>query len=466
MEKAIKIFIFVTIPLFLWGLTGVLPTFDDWTYCTAPHFCSFFDNEYLLPYNSYWRPFDGIFGYLLGLNYKLFPLLNHIFIFLGHLMCTGVVYFLLTKRNILSAVFFYASTAILGAVLDIDSLNQVYSQFWGLVALWCYLNGRKALWVACFLIATLCKENGIMFAFVPILIKWGYDSGWKIERRYFKDAAVATIAVIAYGVVRIALTLADSSFNKDYLDTSTMDHVVDAVQYISYTIFPIDYAALLYPPERNVPLAVVTALLALPFICILLTRLWDNRRKKQLYVLILAFFVVAAPHLLTIFSVMHAYAGLGIAAMLLGYLFPEGKMDRKEVTMLLLYLTASVISIGHHIDAATESGKVGKQMALSALSKIEGKPQRVYLVEIDNNEQKYSMFYTTPQEAFGWGLALRHESGYTIGMEEIRDTIIGPFASNTEKAKALKSVIDKKKASGQYDAILTVEFDKVKVIKK
>ena len=121
MAKSIKILFLISIPVFLWGLLLILPTFDDWTYLTTPYFGDFFDNKGLLPYKSYWRPFDATIGYILGLNYKMFPALNHILVLLGHVGSTILVY-MLTKKNILAATFFYLSTAMLGTVND-DSVK-------------------------------------------------------------------------------------------------------------------------------------------------------------------------------------------------------------------------------------------------------------------------------------------------------------------------------------------------------
>ena len=66
-------------PFILYAITLLLPTFDDWTYYTTPYFGTLTLNN-LLPERSWWRPFDVIFGWVLGRDYRLFPLLNHIFV--------------------------------------------------------------------------------------------------------------------------------------------------------------------------------------------------------------------------------------------------------------------------------------------------------------------------------------------------------------------------------------------------
>ena len=79
--------IVLTAPLALLLLCQLQPTFDDWTYYTIPQMEPLTLHS-LLPDGNYWRPFDVLFGYLLGLNYRLFPFLNHLFILLGHILNT------------------------------------------------------------------------------------------------------------------------------------------------------------------------------------------------------------------------------------------------------------------------------------------------------------------------------------------------------------------------------------------
>ena len=78
-------------PAILYAIVLLLPTFDDWTYYTAPSFDGLF-NYRLLPNSSYWRPFDAAFGWLLGLDHRMFPALNHIVVYAAHVGVTVLVY--------------------------------------------------------------------------------------------------------------------------------------------------------------------------------------------------------------------------------------------------------------------------------------------------------------------------------------------------------------------------------------
>ncbi len=462
MTRNIKILFLLSIPVILWGLLLILPTFDDWTYLTTPYFGDFFDNKGLLPIKSYWRPFDATIGYILGLNYKLFPALNHVLILLGHVGCTVLIY-LLSKKNILAASFFYLSTAILGTVLDIDSINQVYSQFWGLAAMWFYQKDKKWLWIICFLIATLAKENGIVFAVIPIIIKWGEEKEFTISRRYIKDGIAALGAIACYGIARIILTPQNNVQNTEYMDNSLLDHVKDFIQY-STTWIPIDMAAIAYQPTRCLPLAIFTLLLALPFLFVVGKKIILHRKEKMMYVLLLAFVIAGAPHLVTLVTVMHAYAGLGMLSLLLAYLFPVDSFKKKEIIIFLSFMTASLISDVHHWHEAYNSGLIGKEMATKVLEETKGKPQIVRMISVDNNEPRYSIFNVIPRETLGWGKAVKYESGYTIGNEEISDTLIGPFDSPSEKAIGIENMKQEILSENRYDAIWVIDSTDVKVI--
>lgn len=462
MTKNIKILFILSVPVFLWGLLLILPTFDDWTYLTTPYFGDFFDNKGLLPLKSYWRPFDATIGYILGLNYKLFPSLNHILILLGHVGSTVLIY-QLSKKNILAASFFYLSTAMLGTVMDIDSANQVYSQFWGLLALWFYQREKKLLWIICFLIATLAKENGIMFAIIPIVINWGKENGFSITRPYIKDGLAALAAIAFYGAARILLTPEGNTQNAEYMGNSILDHAKDLIQY-STTWIPIDMAAIAYPPTRCLPLAFFTLLLAIPFLYLIVTRVIKHRKDKMMYILILSVFIAGAPHLVTLVSVMHSYAGLGMLSLLLGYLFPVDKLKKSEIAMFLAFMSASLISDVHHWHEAYKSGLIGKELATKVLNQTEDTPQRVRIISVDNNEPRYSIFNVIPRETLGWGKAVKYESGYTVGNEEVSDTLIGPFDTPAEKAIGIENMKQLILSENRYDAIWIIDSTDVKVI--
>ena len=82
------------------------------------------------------------------------------------------------------------------------------------------------------------------------------------------------------------------------------------------------------------------------------------------------------------------------------------------------------------------SGLVGKEMAQEAIRKT-GKPiNNVYVIIIEDDYPKLSSFCVIPNEAFGWGIAAKHETNYQWP-EMIKDTTIERSSSANIKAREL-----------------------------
>ena len=460
LKKSLIASFFISLPVVLYLLIIILPTFDDWTYITSPYFGNALAADRILPWNGYWRPFDALIGSLLGLDYRLFPALNHALILLGHAVSTYLVY-RLAHRHILPAAFFFLSPGMLGAVLDIDSANQVFSTCWGLASLLLYSKGRKWQWMACVIIATFCKENGIMYAVIPPIISYGSESSMKNIRPYVRDMVPMAVLVGIYGVARIMLTSADNAVLDDYLNVSMMDHAKDIVQYVSFTWIALDFESVVYPPTRCMPLAIATALLSLPFLLLLAKGAWARRREKMHYVLLAAYFIAAAPHLLTLVSLMHVYSGLPFAALIIDRCY-DRKTSWQRLAIAAFFVAAAITDI-HHWHEAYQSGLAGKEMAEDVISKSKTKPQSVFILNIDNGEEKYSTINVIPRDAFGWGRAARHYSGYAMA-NEISDTTILAPASATAMQKLTASMADSIAATHAYDAFWVVDGKKVEIV--
>ncbi len=426
-QRYIFFAIALTSPLILWGLCQLLPTFDDWSYYTAPYDGSFFSSRWL-PIASWWRPFDHVFGWIVGLNYRLFPTLNHVFVYVAHLLNTfllwriaGQLSFSQFGRNI-AVLFFFLSPAMLGTVTGIDSLNQVYSHLWGLVAMSIYLKSlsqekskKKTLilhhsfFIFFILIATLCKENGYMWAIIIPFVAWGFQL--IDRRRLWRDWMLAITLGVIYFIVRILLTTNQVEINHDYFIVTFTDRLKDIATFIGLTWIPIDYVALVYPPERNLILVGITFIIGIPFILYTYFGNIRNIFKKPHIVLFLSVFLAALPHLITLFTTMHAYAGLSMAALAIAWLCEHLKHKKIVTILFTLYLVNAIFVDIHHGIEAWKSGLKGKQMGIEAIEKTGSPVNRVSIVFINTNETKYSNFCVIPYDAFGWGNAAIYETG-------------------------------------------------------
>ena len=138
------IIIVLTAPLALYMVVQLMPVGDDFIYFTAPYPKNLHDR--LFSFDSWWRPFDALYGHYIEAHQQLFPLLNHIIIYSFHLANTFIVYFLLRQlKNSLTAVntttlLFYITPAMLGTVFDTDDINQVACLCFDMLGLIAYLQ--------------------------------------------------------------------------------------------------------------------------------------------------------------------------------------------------------------------------------------------------------------------------------------------------------------------------------------
>ena len=452
--------IVLTAPLALLLLCQLQPTFDDWTYYTVPQ-TEPLTLQSLLPDGNYWRPFDVLFGHFLGLDYRLFPTLNHLFILLGHILNTLLVYKILqwfrvsTLSRNLSVIFFYLSSGTLGTVLNIDSLNQVYSLLWGLLALYSYISlsgyRKLILWLLCSLLSVFAKESGYIWFVCPPFIVW--SMGKERLNRALKHLLCGCSLFVLYLVCRFLLTDSFHFENNVYMDFTIIRLLRNLGLLLGMTFYPIDYASLIHPQHRHLTVVVVTGFLPLPFIWLLLR---SCRLQKPLVILLLSIFAGAFVNLMTVFTLMHCYAVLPFVAVMIALLCERIKNKRALILSALLYLLTAAFTLFHHGYASWLSGKIGERMAKSIVSQCNRPVNKVMMIHLDKGETKYSSFWVIPFEAFGWGYSVRQQTGYqwpkTILNEEITDK------------RQLKSLLPKAEIAG-CDGVWYAEDEQVKRIK-
>lgn len=447
--------ILLSLPFILFGVVQILPTFDDFTTLQSPCYMSPL-SQHQIPADAVRRPFDFLFGLFLGYHTEWFPLLNHLFIIAGHSASTLLVFKLCRKLSFgylpanIAALFFFFSPATLGATLACDGLNQTYSQLWGLTALWCYLNQRTRLWPLFVIIAVLSKENGLAWAVVPPVIAYGFDfiDKKKTIRHFFYGILIA-IGYFAVFSFIYASGIVQVEYPNEYGDTTIIDHLKDFVQLMAYTWIPIDFVSIVYSPMRNYSIAALTMLLSLPFIAILLSQ-WRTVKDSRLMALMASFFIVVSPHLVTLISIMHNYAALSIAALIIAMLVNSITNKRLVTSAFILFLLSAIFTDLHHYQAAYGSGLLGKNMALEVMEKT-GKPvKKVYCISIDNPEEPcYSNFCVRPIDAFAWGFSVQYYTNYQWP-EELNDTIFNEYNIQT-----VNSLADSLLQSG-YDCVWLV----------
>jgi len=457
--------ILLLMPFILWGIILILPTFDDWTSLIAPSNDPLFTKERFLFYGYHWRPFDSIFGWIVGRNPKiLFPTLNHICVFTGHLGCTFLIYKLtvLFKFNPLasniSILFFFFTPAMLATVLAVDGLNQTYANFWGLLAAIIYIKLRgKTKYLIYFLlisISALCKENGLMWAIIIPLMYYGFD--YISFKQLSNDILIGLCIIILYAAA-ILLLPKNIEIHPEYIPTCSK--IINSIlKYILSSWFAVDFVYLFFKPDRNIPVAAITFLLSLPLIYYIFRP--SNIKKKVCICLLICQIIAVSPHLATVYSMMHTYAGLSFTALLIGYTINTAAKKRNiKIAFILFMIVAFFVDI-HLWHTSYESGLIGKKMAKEAILKT-GKPvDRVHLIIIEEDFQKVSSFRVIPSDAFGWGIAAKYENNY-IWPKTIKDTTIERSSNALNKAHTFAKDALK---SNQFDCIWIVNHDSIYVI--
>ena len=503
MKKYFSLFvIFFCLPFILWAVCDILPTFDDYTSLQSPWWVQIADPGYFFP-DSVRRPFDALLGAIVGWTPALFPTLNHILIILGHSLSACLVFTICQRLQLgtlasnIATLFFFFSPATLGATLACDGFNQTYAQLWGLIALWLYLQysifplvQRQLIfhfslftfpfsWLVCVVMAVLSKENGLAWAVVPPLVAYAFHL---IDRsQAIRDIGKGLLVAVVYFAVFATLTLTGMlEYSNEYSEASFLSHVKDFVQLMAYTWLPIDYMSVVYPPTRNWAIVIITLLLSLPFLVMLLVgnafqrdcQFIPDAGKRRLLsrtlpLLIVCFFILVLPHLLTVVSIMHNYAALSMAALIIAYIVstqcPSTLESRSKLGLRLifpfsLFMASALFTDVHHYIAARESGLIGRRLATQVIEKTDKSVERAMLISIDNPEEpRYSNFCVRPVDAFAWGLSVRHYSHYewNIHIDEVTLPVYDPQQVNAMTASALH---------GDYDAVWVVGHNNGKLM--
>lgn len=459
--------IFLT-PILLYAVLHILPTHDDWASTTRPDFNPFFIKEHFLFYGYHWRPFDTWIGYIAGRNPQvLWPAFNHILVVIGHVFCSLVIYRLLTvlkfsktARNV-ATLFFFISPATMATVTAVDSQNQVFALTCDVIAFLLYVKlkkGKYIVWISLIFLATLFKENGLMWAWICPILAYGFDF---IDKKIFKKDLLVGIAIMAMYALAILLLPKDITIHPEYVPDD-FKIIKNVVKFFFSTFITVDYIYLLHQPSRNLLLAACSFLLAAPFLYFIFIRKIKLFAHKQIICTVISLLIAVGPHLGTVFSMMHVYAGLVMIAILVAYSISHFEQTKPVILSFLLWIVTALLIDIHLIDSSIKSGLIGKRMAQEAIQKTGEPVKRVYVIIIEDDYPKLSSFCVIPNEAFGWGWAAQYETNYQWP-EVIEDTTIERSADVFRKAKALGLETLKKQ---QHDCVWIVNHEHIDVIKR
>lgn len=462
------VFIIILTPILLFAVIHILPTHDDWTGTTTPTFDTFFVRQHFLFYGYHWRPFDTWIGWFVGHNPQLlYPTFNHILVVLGHTFCSFLIFRLLTLLNFsqsaknMTTIAFFVLPATIATTTAIDSQNQTYALLFGITSFIVYVSNKKAkylLWIILVFIATWWKENGLMWALICPILAFGFDF---IQLKTLKRDILIGIGIMVCYALAIILLPKDITIHPDYVPDE-MKIVKNIIKFFFTTFITTDYIYLLHKPSQNIPMAVFTFVLTLPLIYYLFLSQIKCFINKKIISVLFCLVIAAGPHILTVYSMMHTYAGLAMIAIIIAYGIDGCYTKFKKPVMIsfLLFMCSAFMIDIHLIDESIQSGIIGKKMAQEAIQKT-GKPvDSVYVIIIEDDYPKLSSFCVIPNEAFGWGQASRYETNYQWP-KNIKDTTIIRTPKTVENAYSLG-----RKQLKKWDCIWIVNHQQIDVINK
>ena len=455
-------------PLLLSAVLPILPTHDDWAGTTKPDFNPFFIKEHFFFYGYHWRPFDTWIGYIVGRNPQvLWPSFNHILVVIGHLLCSLSIYKLLAvlgfdkKARNIPTLFFFVTPATMATVSAIDSQNQVYALTCDIIAFLLYIKlkrGKYIVFVSLIFLATLFKENGLMWAWICPVLAYGFDF---IDKKILKKDLIIGLAIMVGYALAILLLPRDITIHPEYVPED-FKVVKNIVKFLFSSFITVDYIYLLHQPSRQLILAACSFLLGAPFLYFVFIRKIKLFANKKIICTFICLIIAVAPHIGTVFSMMHVYAGLVMITIIIAYSINCIDHIKPVAIAFVLWMITALLIDGHLIDSSIKSGLIGKQMAQEAIEKTGEPVKSVYVIIIEDDYPKLSSFCVIPNEAFGWGLAAQYETNYQWP-EVIEDTTIERSNDAFKKAKELGLETLKKQ---QHDCVWIVNHEHIDVVKR
>ena len=321
-------------------------------------------------------------------------------------------------------------------------------------------KGKYWIWPGLIFIATLSKENGLMWALICPILAYGFDF---IDKQKLKrDLFIGIGIMVAYALAIIILPK-DITIHPEYVPDD-YKVIKNIVKFLLTSFITIDYIYLLHQPHRNLLLAALSLALAAPFMYYAFAKNIKRLASKKMVATLISLLIAVGPHLLTVFSMMHTYAGLALIAIIIAHAIDKcNRLEFHRVLMAFMLFLVSAFVIDYHLyRESLKSGLIGKTMAQEAIRKTGSPVHSAYIIIIEDDYPKLSSFCVIPNEAFGWGLASQYETNYQWP-KEIKDTTIVRSADSNEKARKLgREILDNK----SYDCVWIINHQDIDVIKR
>lgn len=440
-----RVFYLIAYVLIFALVFSIYPLNDDWYYITTPN--PDFSLSDLLPDRNFWRPFDALFGAVLGVVPGLFPVLNRAIVVLGHIVNAVLLESILKSFELKPAwrkftvCYYLFSSAAWAVTVSPDGLNQAYSVLFGLVAICSYLKRGGYSYLFWCAIALLWKESGISWFYViPVLEAVMTAKTWKnligdseLIKQCVKKALLSTAVIGVYFLARFALygsiTLGGNT-GRYKISLFSLSTLKNTIMQFGSAGSGVDSIALL-SNDKSPVLAVITIVLSLVFLGVVFSSLVSLIIKKQhifqlLGIALCALGLAFPTIIIDRASEMNAYCVLGAVAVFFGFCLDRGQVNRKKMRMaaICIFLAFSISSV-HKLVVIYDYSDRTEQLTENIRQYYGTPADNVLFVEMDSWDG-YSVFCQSALTGTSNGWSLRpyfswenvHHAKYAAKSEE------------------------------------------------
>lgn len=483
------------------------PHDDDWQYLyyfENPQLWglskeSFVGDCILLP-GTYWRPLWSMFNWVEAHLFPMsMPYANHVFIVFG---MVGIAY--MTKRllvllncknniaTIVSLMLVFATTSM-GALLSVDSFQNVYATFFGLMSVMAYQSTKKTKWLFWFLagwLAAWSKETGfVWFVAGPIfeeLIRQKHLNGhFSFSNVKYKSLIIKLVICIlpivmylglyvmlkpsvldSVGVANDTEVTIASNVTSQTKESEMLSDMTDMKKNNSYKltpatflkniailyvlgIIPIDTSAIYF---KTYSLLVITTILSILWLVIFGCRIKNHVKElcQELCLLLLLMIWISGPSLITRAGEISSIIHMTIVAIMSGLLFNRLKMSKALIIAVICFSFSTIITDCHKYYIAYKAGDITREMAKKVVSETMGNPTKVLMVQVDDfSKKKSGAFMINPADGIRKGSAMIREYQYKYPKELVYEKI--PEEDDVKLQAMLDSIVID--AQGKFDCV-------------
>ena len=188
----------------------------------------------------------------------------------------------------------------------------------GILAFFLYIHlktSKYIIWFITIFIAALCKENGLMWALICPILAFGFDL---IDKKTLKKDILIGLSIMLSYALAVFLLPKDVVIHPEYIP-DTVKVIKNIIKFLVISFVTFDYVYILHQQHRNLLVGGLLFVITLPFLYFLFINIIKNIKEKRVICVIICLLIAAAPHLLTIYSMMHVYAGLLFITILIAY---------------------------------------------------------------------------------------------------------------------------------------------------